>query len=77
MALQWLTALQRPAHDITVIPGNHDAYVPEVVARRAFETLFAAYQTGDATGGDGSRRLVTEKSITPSCVCAVLWLWCR
>lgn len=54
-ALQWLTALQRPARDITVIPGNHDAYVPDVVARGAFETLFAAYQTTDAAGAGGGR----------------------
>lgn len=46
-ALRWLTALGAPADAVTVIPGNHDAYVTEVVASRAFERLFAAYQTGD------------------------------
>ena len=32
---------------ISVIPGNHDAYVPEVLATREFERLFAPYQTSD------------------------------
>jgi 3',5'-cyclic AMP phosphodiesterase CpdA len=46
-ALRWLTALGAAADAVTVIPGNHDAYVADVVASRAFEQLFAAYQTGD------------------------------
>jgi 3',5'-cyclic AMP phosphodiesterase CpdA len=32
---------------VTVIPGNHDAYTPDVFVSRAFERAFAAYQTGD------------------------------
>jgi 3',5'-cyclic AMP phosphodiesterase CpdA len=32
---------------VSVIPGNHDAYVESVVKERTFERLFAAYQTSD------------------------------
>jgi 3',5'-cyclic AMP phosphodiesterase CpdA len=46
-ALKWIEALGAPAEAVTVIPGNHDAYVPEVVTSRIFERLFAAYQTAD------------------------------
>jgi 3',5'-cyclic AMP phosphodiesterase CpdA len=49
-ALRWLDALGAGADAVTVIPGNHDTYVPAVVASRAFERLFAAYQTRDAPG---------------------------
>ncbi len=49
-ALAWLTALGAPAEAVTVIPGNHDAYVADVVESRAFERLFAAYQTRDVAG---------------------------
>jgi 3',5'-cyclic AMP phosphodiesterase CpdA len=54
-ALRWLEETGRPPGDITVIPGNHDAYVPEVVTRRTFETLFGAYQSADAGGGGNDR----------------------
>jgi 3',5'-cyclic AMP phosphodiesterase CpdA len=50
-ALAWLTALGAPADTVTVIPGNHDAYVRDVVESRAFERLFAAYQTRDVGAG--------------------------
>ena len=46
-ALRWIEALGSSPHDVTVIPGNHDAYVPEVVVRGAFEAVFASYQTPD------------------------------
>jgi 3',5'-cyclic AMP phosphodiesterase CpdA len=46
-ALRWIEGLGGSPDGVTVIPGNHDAYVPEVVERRAFETLFARYQTAD------------------------------
>jgi 3',5'-cyclic AMP phosphodiesterase CpdA len=52
MALQWLEGLGRSPEEVTVIPGNHDAYVPEVVEGRVFETLFARYQTA-GHGRDG------------------------
>jgi 3',5'-cyclic AMP phosphodiesterase CpdA len=51
-ALRWLEAYGAPPDRITVIPGNHDAYVPEVVTSRAFERLFAAFQTGDVAFAD-------------------------
>ena len=54
-ALRWLEETGRTARDITVIPGNHDAYVPEVVTRRTFETLFGAYQSSDRGGGGDDR----------------------
>jgi 3',5'-cyclic AMP phosphodiesterase CpdA len=50
-ALRWLEELGRAPGDVTVIPGNHDAYVPEVVERRTFESLFGAYQSRDADAG--------------------------
>jgi 3',5'-cyclic AMP phosphodiesterase CpdA len=46
-ALAWLDALGAPADAVTVIPGNHDAYVAGVVESRVFERLFAPYQTPD------------------------------
>ena len=53
-ALKWLEALGRSPDEVTVIPGNHDAYVPEVVERRAFEAMFARYQTAGAGPEQGS-----------------------
>jgi 3',5'-cyclic AMP phosphodiesterase CpdA len=53
-ALKWLEALGAAAEAVTVIPGNHDAYVEDVVTSRVFERLFAAYQTADvARAGKG------------------------
>jgi 3',5'-cyclic AMP phosphodiesterase CpdA len=51
-ALAWLDALGAPPEAVTVIPGNHDVYVPDVVESRAFERLFGPYQTRDV-GRDG------------------------
>jgi 3',5'-cyclic AMP phosphodiesterase CpdA len=47
-ALRWLRAYGAPADRVTVIPGNHDIYVRDVVESGAFERLFGAYQTEDA-----------------------------
>jgi 3',5'-cyclic AMP phosphodiesterase CpdA len=47
-ALAWLDALGAPPEAVTVIPGNHDTYVQDVVDSGVFERLFAAYQTRDA-----------------------------
>ncbi|HEY7374650.1 MAG TPA: metallophosphoesterase [Polyangia bacterium] len=53
-ALAWIDGCGLPAAAISVIPGNHDAYVEEVVASRAFEKLFAPYMTSDlARAGEG------------------------
>jgi 3',5'-cyclic AMP phosphodiesterase CpdA len=49
-ALRWIGALGAPARDVTVIPGNHDTYVQDVVDSGVFERLFAAYQTRDVAG---------------------------
>jgi 3',5'-cyclic AMP phosphodiesterase CpdA len=47
VASRWIAAYGRGPDATTVIPGNHDAYVPEVVETCAFEARFAAYQTSD------------------------------
>jgi 3',5'-cyclic AMP phosphodiesterase CpdA len=49
---RWLEAYGASPEAVTVIPGNHDAYVEEVVRERAFERRFAAYQTAELRGGD-------------------------
>jgi 3',5'-cyclic AMP phosphodiesterase CpdA len=46
-ALRWIEATRLPADRVTVIPGNHDAYVPEVVKDGVFERMFAPFQTAD------------------------------
>jgi 3',5'-cyclic AMP phosphodiesterase CpdA len=46
-ALRWLVATGASPDAVTVIPGNHDTYVPGVIESRVFERLFAAYQTAD------------------------------
>jgi 3',5'-cyclic AMP phosphodiesterase CpdA len=46
-ALAWLDLSGVAPDAISVIPGNHDAYVPAVLATREFERLFAPYQTND------------------------------
>ena len=51
-ALRWISATGLSPEQVTVIPGNHDAYVPEVVERGTFERLFAAYQTADLRAGE-------------------------
>jgi 3',5'-cyclic AMP phosphodiesterase CpdA len=50
-ALRWLEAYGAAPDAVTVIPGNHDAYVQDVFEARTFEKLFAAYQTPDVPGG--------------------------
>jgi 3',5'-cyclic AMP phosphodiesterase CpdA len=47
VALAWLDLCGLAPDAVTVIPGNHDAYVPQVVQERTFEKLFASYQTSD------------------------------
>jgi 3',5'-cyclic AMP phosphodiesterase CpdA len=46
-ALRWLEALSLPADRVTIIPGNHDAYVPKVYGDGVFERMFGAYQSAD------------------------------
>jgi len=54
-ALAWIDTCGLEPGAISVIPGNHDAYIEPVVASRDFEKLFAAYMTHDlATAGERS-----------------------
>ena len=46
-ALAWIDTCGLEPAAISVIPGNHDAYVDQVVASREFEKLFASYMTDD------------------------------
>jgi 3',5'-cyclic AMP phosphodiesterase CpdA len=46
-ALGWIDTCGLEPAAISVIPGNHDAYIESVVASRAFEKLFAPYMTHD------------------------------
>jgi len=46
-AQAWIDACGLDAASISVIPGNHDAYVESVVTAREFEKLFASYMTND------------------------------
>ncbi|MCG5055895.1 MAG: metallophosphoesterase [Myxococcales bacterium] len=48
---RWLERYAGPPADVTVIPGNHDAYVNDVTRTGAFESLFAAYQHAERGGG--------------------------
>jgi len=54
--LRWLERLGRSAEDVTVIPGNHDAYVPDVVKSGVFERLFGAYQSVRPERGERAGR---------------------
>ncbi len=53
-ALRWIEATRLPADRVTVIPGNHDAYVPEVVKNGVFERMFAPFQTADLRADDAT-----------------------
>jgi len=59
-ALRWLEQQGAAPSTVTVIPGNHDAYVAEVVRAGAFEKLFGQFQTADVDGAaaavDGDAR---------------------
>jgi 3',5'-cyclic AMP phosphodiesterase CpdA len=48
-ARAWIEACGAP-ETVTVIPGNHDTYVDDVVNAGAFERVFAPYQTADLRG---------------------------
>jgi 3',5'-cyclic AMP phosphodiesterase CpdA len=55
-ALAWIDTCGLAPESVSVIPGNHDAYVEAVVAGRDFEKLFAPYMTSDVeVGGAGQR----------------------
>jgi len=68
LALRWLEGLGRSPEEVTIIPGNHDAYVPDVVEGRAFETMFARYQTaghGDESVAYGGAAAGAPASLPP------------
>jgi 3',5'-cyclic AMP phosphodiesterase CpdA len=50
-ALRWTAELNLSPDRVTIIPGNHDAYVPAVVRDGTFETMFADYQTAELRVG--------------------------
>ncbi|MGV3550049.1 metallophosphoesterase family protein [Rhizobium sp.] len=49
-AAQWLNAFHRP-HDVSVVPGNHDAYVPGALDTAI--SLWKPWMSGDAPREDG------------------------
>lgn len=49
-AAQWLHAFHRP-HDVSVVPGNHDAYVPGALDTAV--GLWKPWMSGDALREDG------------------------
>jgi len=51
---------------VTVIPGNHDAYVAEVVESQIFERLFAPYQQPDPLPSAPSPSPSSFSSSSPS-----------
>ncbi len=53
-ALRWLEHQGAAPATVTVIPGNHDAYVADVVRAGVFERLFGQFQTGDVAAAAGS-----------------------
>lgn len=52
MARLWLESLGEP-HDISVVPGNHDAYVPRALDRA--HRAWGAYMIGDEAGPGDDR----------------------
>jgi 3',5'-cyclic AMP phosphodiesterase CpdA len=51
-AQRWIDGLGRPAGEVTVIPGNHDAYTADVVDSGSFEKTFAPHQTAELRAGE-------------------------
>jgi len=46
-AFVWLEKFGPEPRQLTVIPGNHDVYTPDVERERAFEKAFEVYQKAD------------------------------
>jgi len=53
-ALRWIEATKLPADRVTVIPGNHDAYVSKVVVDGVFERMFSPFQTAELRADDAT-----------------------
>jgi 3',5'-cyclic AMP phosphodiesterase CpdA len=51
-ARRWLDEFAPRPEAATVIPGNHDTYVPAVVAAGVFEQIFAPFQTAELRGDE-------------------------
>lgn len=51
-ALKWIQSYERPPEAVTVIPGNHDTYVEDVVEAGTFEAMFRPHQISDVPNGD-------------------------
>lgn len=52
VARRWIESCGAATAALTVIPGNHDTYVGDVVRSGRFEEIFAPYQTADLRVGD-------------------------
>lgn len=55
----WLATLGAPA-DVTVIPGNHDAYVPGAIERAAHH--WKSYMSADEAGGEHAFPFVRRRN---------------
>ena len=64
LARIWLETLGKP-HDVSVVPGNHDAYVPGAFDKAC--RLWAPWMSGDGHAG----RLSGERR-SPICGCAAM-----
>jgi 3',5'-cyclic AMP phosphodiesterase CpdA len=47
------SVLKRPATDVTLVPGNHDAYTMGAYRSQRFESFFADYMTNDLDNATG------------------------
>lgn len=65
--LRWLQQYAGAPDRVTVIPGNHDAYVRDVVESSAFERLFVDYQNGEraAARSDGKGHVADSRESYP------------
>jgi len=63
----WMEKYAGKPDRVTVIPGNHDAYVRDVVESSAFERFFADYQQGEraAHRSDGAGHLADSRESYP------------
>jgi 3',5'-cyclic AMP phosphodiesterase CpdA len=53
-ALRWIEATGLSPEQLTVIPGNHDAYVAEVFEHHTFERIFARHQSAELRVDDAT-----------------------
>lgn len=62
-AAVWLARLGKP-HDITLVPGNHDAYVRQPWAQTFAQWL--EYMAGDRAAADGAAGNAAQDAVFPS-----------